>query len=210
MECSVCKFHFESFEEFHDHYLYLHNRPAVWNCCNLTLETPYDALDHMKYHESIEVFKLVFFFLFLQIELTLNCEFIKYQCYRCAACHKCFLTSNKLKYHIRRTHLPLDEGQFDCSACKKMCKTLRALLNHQKCHIQIVCTQCREHIPASNYEQHVNTTHVAGKLEKKRKAFCKNDGPTTKNRKKDNEPTPTSSLKVSKQQNSTRTEQMVI
>lgn len=57
MECTACKFQFDSFEEFQDHFVFIHNRSAVWNCCNLTLDTPYDALDHMKYHESIDVFK---------------------------------------------------------------------------------------------------------------------------------------------------------
>lgn len=57
MECVNCKCPFDTFDECHDHYLYLHNRSAVWNCCNLALETPHEALDHMKYHESIDVFK---------------------------------------------------------------------------------------------------------------------------------------------------------
>lgn len=57
MECNICKEPFESFDECHEHYLNLHGRSALFNCCNLMLETPYDVLDHIKYHESIDVFK---------------------------------------------------------------------------------------------------------------------------------------------------------
>lgn len=57
MECGECELQFESFEDYNDHYLFMHNRSAIWNCCNLVLETPYDALDHLKYHESIDHFK---------------------------------------------------------------------------------------------------------------------------------------------------------
>lgn len=57
MQCSECQLEFESFDEYHEHYVVQHNRSAVWNCCNLVLETPYDALDHLKYHESIDYFK---------------------------------------------------------------------------------------------------------------------------------------------------------
>lgn len=56
-ECGICKEPFESFDECHEHYLTSHGRSASWNCCNLLLETPYDVLDHLKYHESIDVFK---------------------------------------------------------------------------------------------------------------------------------------------------------
>lgn len=58
MECGECdELQFVSFEDYHDHFLFIHNRSALWNCCNLVLETPYDALDHLKYHESVDHFK---------------------------------------------------------------------------------------------------------------------------------------------------------
>lgn len=56
-ECSTCKQPFESFDDCYEHYLVSHGRSAFWNCCNLLLETPYDLLDHLKYHECIDVFK---------------------------------------------------------------------------------------------------------------------------------------------------------
>ncbi|XP_055307187.1 zinc finger protein 12-like [Sitodiplosis mosellana] len=141
-ECGICKEPFESFDDCNEHYLTAHGRSAFWNCCNLLLETPYDLLDHIKYHESIDVFK-------------------------CAACSKCFLNSNKLKYHIRRSHLPTD-GPFDCSICDKECRSLRLLMNHHKNHIRIDCPHCKKHISAANYDQHVRTAH-ASQLPKKRK-----------------------------------------
>lgn len=57
MDCYVCDTKFESFNEAHDHYLEKHKRLAVWNCCKLDLDTPYDIIDHIKYHESIDDFK---------------------------------------------------------------------------------------------------------------------------------------------------------
>lgn len=57
MECSICKEPFKSFSESHEHYIMNHNRSAYWTCCKLLLETPYDLLDHVKYHESIDVFQ---------------------------------------------------------------------------------------------------------------------------------------------------------
>lgn len=57
MECGTCKEEFESFDECNEHFLGVHGRSAFWNCCNLLLETPYDVLDHIRYHESIDVFK---------------------------------------------------------------------------------------------------------------------------------------------------------
>lgn len=57
MDCTKCNLQYDSFEDYNDHFLFAHQRSAVWNCCNLVLETPYDALDHLKYHESIEHFK---------------------------------------------------------------------------------------------------------------------------------------------------------
>lgn len=86
---------------------------------------------------------------------------------RCAACSKCFLNSNKLKYHIRRSHLPV-EGSFDCTICERECKTLRLLLNHQKSHIKIDCPHCLKQISAANYDHHIRTAHV-NPLPKKRK-----------------------------------------
>lgn len=113
--------------------------------------------------------------------------------YRCAACYKCFLTSNKLKYHIRRTHLPIESGTFDCTVCDKKCKNLRLLLNHQKSHIQIVCTHCKKQISASNYEQHVRTIHTVGVVTKKRKTVGKNDAAANKKKKIDEKNAPSSS-----------------
>lgn len=114
---------------------------------------------------------------------------------RCALCQKCFLTSNKLKYHIRRTHLPIDEGQFECVVCDKRCKNLRLLLNHQKCHIQIVCMVCKKQISASNYDQHVRSVHVI-QTAKKRKPINKNDE-SNKKKKVNDKSTPTSSSSTS-------------
>lgn len=57
MTCCVCKLVFDSLEHCHEHYLVAHGRSAYWNCCNLLLDTPYEVLDHLKYHESIDVFK---------------------------------------------------------------------------------------------------------------------------------------------------------
>lgn len=82
-----------------------------------------------------------------------------FQSHRCAACSKCFLTSNKLKYHIRRTHLQVD-GPVACTICNKECKSQRLLLTHQKSHIRIDCPYCTKIISTANYEQHVKTTHL--------------------------------------------------
>lgn len=90
---------------------------------------------------------------------------------RCAACSKCFLSSNKLKYHIRRSHLPVD-GLFDCTICDKECKSLRLLLNHQKMHIRIECPYCSRHFSAANYDHHIRSFH-ASNLPKKRKSNTK-------------------------------------
>lgn len=57
MRCCICDAAFESLAMCHEHYLTSHGRSAYWNCCNLLLDTPYDVLDHLKYHESIDVFK---------------------------------------------------------------------------------------------------------------------------------------------------------
>lgn len=57
MDCALCKYQFMSFDECYVHFLVVHKRSAFWNCCNLLLETPYDVLDHIRYHESIEDFK---------------------------------------------------------------------------------------------------------------------------------------------------------
>lgn len=57
MTCCICKTVFDSLDKCHEHYLVSHGRSAYWNCCNLLLDTPYDVLDHLKYHESIDVFK---------------------------------------------------------------------------------------------------------------------------------------------------------
>lgn len=96
-------------------------------------------------------------------------KFLTY--FRCAACSKCFLTSNKLKYHIRRTHLPAS-GSLQCTNCDKECKSLRLLLTHQQCHIRISCPHCRKIVSAANYDHHVRTTH-ASHVPKKRKAIEK-------------------------------------
>lgn len=90
---------------------------------------------------------------------------------RCAACSKCFLSSNKLKYHIRRSHLPVN-GSFDCTICEKECKTLRLLLNHQKSHIRIECPHCNKHFSAANYDHHIRSSH-ASQLPRKRKSNSK-------------------------------------
>lgn len=103
--------------------------------------------------------------------------------FRCAACFKCFLSSTKLKYHIRRTHLPVD-GMLSCTECNKQYKNLRLLLNHQRSHIQINCTHCSKDIAASNYEQHVRAIH-ASIGDTKRKSPTKADGKTAKKRKSD-------------------------
>lgn len=172
--CGLCKHPFESFDECHEHYLVSHGRSAYWNCCNLLLETPYDLLDHVRYHESIDVFK-------------------------CAVCSKCFLSSNKLKYHIRRTHLPV-EGSFDCSICEKGCRSLRLLLNHQKSHIRIDCAHCKKHISAANYDHHVRTTH-ASQLPKKRK--IKKDEAGNKKQRQDDKKYPSGSSKRSARNDAT-------
>lgn len=59
MSCTICKngLKFHSIEEYNEHYLSIHGRSALYQCCNLQLETPYDLLDHIRYHESIDVFK---------------------------------------------------------------------------------------------------------------------------------------------------------
>lgn len=59
MQCCEfdCDLEFESLEVCYEHYLEVHGRSAYWNCCNLSLDTPYDVLDHLKYHECIDVFK---------------------------------------------------------------------------------------------------------------------------------------------------------
>lgn len=99
-------------------------------------------------------------------------------CFRCAACYKCFLSSNKLKYHIRRTHLPMD-GLYSCTICTKDFKNLRLLLNHQKSHIRINCPHCNKAVTASNYEQHVRTIHAC-LPSTKRKSTAKADASAKK------------------------------
>lgn len=109
-------------------------------------------------------------------------------CYcRCAACSKCFLNSNKLKYHIRRTHLPVD-GAFQCTNCDKECRTLRLLLNHQKSHIRVHCPHCKKIVSAANYDHHVRTAH-ANRIRvhgKKRPIADKSDVTSSKKVKEDN------------------------
>lgn len=193
MECNTCNLQFDSFEDYNDHYLFKHQRSAVWNCCNLVLETPYDALDHLKYHESIDHFKWASFYSFdlpIQFQLYLINLFIYV---RCAACYKCFLTTNKLKYHIRRTHLPV-EGTFLCKICDKECKNLRLLLSHQRSHIRINCMHCNKHITASNYEHHVRTIHASIPTAK-RKSNTKTDAIASKKKANENLALPSSSKK---------------
>lgn len=79
---------------------------------------------------------------------------------RCAACSKCFLASNKLRYHIRRTHLTND-GPLRCTVCNKLFKSQRLLATHQKSHIRIDCPYCKRVISAANYEAHVKMSHIA-------------------------------------------------
>lgn len=62
MECSICREKFDSFNNAHEHYYDKHSRCAFWTCCKIDLDTPYDILDHIKYHESIEDFKYVYKF----------------------------------------------------------------------------------------------------------------------------------------------------
>lgn len=121
-------------------------------------------------------------------------HFTIFNWFRCAACHKCFLTSNKLKYHIRRTHLPAD-GSFFCSVCDKECKNLRLLLNHQKSHIQINCPHCKKYITASNYEHHVRTIHACVPTTK-RKPTARADVITSKKRIGENPTQQSSSSKM--------------
>lgn len=102
-------------------------------------------------------------------------------CSRCAACSKCFLNSNKLKYHIRRTHLPI-EGSLQCSNCDKECRTLRLLLNHQKSHIRVHCPHCKKIVSAANYDHHVRSTH-ANHVGKKRATAQIDDTATSKKKK---------------------------
>lgn len=111
-------------------------------------------------------------------------NFINFLHLRCAACSKCFLTSNKLKYHIRRTHLPVD-GLFECTNCDKECKTLRLLLNHQKSHIRVYCPHCKKLVSVANYDHHVRTAHAV-RVGKKRRATDKGDTVTSK-KQKDNQ-----------------------
>ncbi|XP_031625854.1 zinc finger protein 319-like [Contarinia nasturtii] len=145
MTCVACKESFESFEDCNEHYIVAHGRSAYWQCCNLILETPYELLDHIRYHESIDVFK-------------------------CAACLKCFLSSNKLKYHIHRSHLPVDSS---CIICDKGFRNLRLLFNHHKSHILISCPNCDKQVSASNYDHHIRTSHAV-QISKKRKHKTEN------------------------------------
>lgn len=78
---------------------------------------------------------------------------------RCAACSKCFLASNKLRYHIRRTHLTSEEPLV-CTDCNKTFKSQRLLATHQKSHIRIDCPYCKRVISAANYEAHVKMSHM--------------------------------------------------
>lgn len=75
------------------------------------------------------------------------------------------MTSNKLKYHIRRNHLPVEHEAHICLVCKKDCKTQRLLINHQKNHINFDCPFCEKIISAASYEPHVrhHTTANNGK-----------------------------------------------
>lgn len=57
MDCNICKEPLDSFQDAHRHYLEKHKRCAYWLCCNLLLETPFDIVDHIKYHEMIDIFQ---------------------------------------------------------------------------------------------------------------------------------------------------------
>lgn len=57
MKCTICNDKFSSFHGAHRHYFDKHKRSAAWTCCKIDLETPYDILDHLKYHESNDDFK---------------------------------------------------------------------------------------------------------------------------------------------------------
>lgn len=92
-------------------------------------------------------------------ELNFDFEKVFVFIIRCAACFKCFLTSNKLKFHIRRNHLPIENDNYICKikSCKKDCKNQRLLLNHQKSHINVECPYCTDTISALNYMTHVRS-----------------------------------------------------
>lgn len=79
------------------------------------------------------------------------------------------MTSNKLKFHIRRNHLPIENDNFICSvkSCEKDCKNQRLLLNHQKSHISVECPYCTVTYSAVNYMSHVRS-HIATVCEKGR------------------------------------------
>lgn len=88
------------------------------------------------------------------------------------------MTSNKLKYHICRNHLP--DEPFICTVCDKDCKTQRTLITHQKNHISFDCPFCEKIVSAANYEQHVkhhtasntkrpSTSNLKKQLDKKTK-----------------------------------------
>lgn len=97
--------------------------------------------------------------------------------HRCAACNKCFLTSNKLRFHIRRNHLPIDDDNYICTICKKVCKNQRLLINHQKNHISVDCPYCEKLVSAANYESHARQ-HI---LPTKRPAGSSSTESTSKN-----------------------------
>ena len=152
--CQICSEPFVTFDESQKHFLDCHKRAAFWKCCNLQLETDYHILDHMKYHDDPEF-------------------------YKCIVCQRCFMTSAKLRLHIRRAHLN-QSNDFECTVCRKKFPSQRLFALHEKRHITLQCPHCNKIITAANYDKHIKFAHttsekvmcdICGKVSCDRKAY---------------------------------------
>lgn len=57
LSCYLCNEPFETFLDGQIHFLYAHQRNAVYKCCHLLLDCTYDIVEHIKFHVDSNAFR---------------------------------------------------------------------------------------------------------------------------------------------------------